>query len=50
MKVKLVAFATMAALVAGAFEWNFTKGLPEGGGSYVHAPCLGRRGFRPRRS
>jgi len=31
MKVKLVAVAAMAALVAGAFEWDFTKGLPEGG-------------------
>ena len=31
MKSKLVFVAAMAALAAGAFEWDFTKGLPEGG-------------------
>ena len=46
MKVKLVAFATMAALVAGAFEWDFTKGLPEGGKLRACA-VLGPEGLSP---
>ena len=31
MKFKMVVFIAMAALASGAFEWDFTKGLPEGG-------------------
>ena len=46
MKVKLVALVTMAALVAGAFEWNFTKGLPEGGKLRACA-VLGPEGLSP---
>ena len=31
MKLKMVVLIAMAGLAAGAFEWDFTKGLPEGG-------------------
>ena len=31
MKKELTVFAAVIALAAGAFEWDFTKGLPEGG-------------------
>ena len=31
MKFKMAVLIAMAGLAAGAFEWDFTKGLPEGG-------------------
>ena len=46
MKRQLTVFAAAIALVAGAFEWDFTKGLPEGGRPRACA-VLGPNGLSP---
>ena len=46
MKRQLTVFAAAIALAAGAFEWDFTKGLPEGGRPRACA-VLGPNGLSP---
>ena len=46
MKKELTVFAAAIALAAGAFEWDFTKGLPEGGQPRACA-VLGPNGLSP---
>ena len=45
MKTVLTVFAAAIAIAAGAFEWDFTKGLPEGGRLRACA-VLGPDGYR----
>ena len=46
MKIELTVFAAALALAAGAFEWDFTNGLPEGGRPRACA-VLGPDGLSP---
>ena len=46
MKKELTVFAAAIALAAGAFEWDFTKGMPEGGRPRACA-VLGPNGLSP---
>ena len=46
MKKELTVFAAAIALAAGAFEWDFTKGLPQGGRLRPSA-LLGPDGLSP---
>ncbi|MBO7684937.1 MAG: hypothetical protein J6V72_01040, partial [Kiritimatiellae bacterium] len=46
MTRQLTVFAAAAALAAGALEWDFTKGLPEGGRPRACA-VLGPDGLSP---